>query len=113
MLTYDEQEKIERMMAKDQTFQELVTAIKNDYHLTLSQISHEIRNPLTYVNSSMQWIQKMHPEVESFEFWSQMKNDLRRKRSGKMDNFTLVQSTGDEHSRRARHPLGQVSPIFD
>ena len=81
MLTYDEQEKIERLMAKDQTFQELVTAIKNDYQLTLSQISHEIRNPLTYVNSSMQWIQKMHPEVESFEFWSQMKNDLQYMRT--------------------------------
>lgn len=76
MLTYDEQEKIERLMAKDENFQQLVTAIKNDYHLTLSQISHEIRNPLTYVNSSVQWIQKMHPEVEGFEFWSQMKHDL-------------------------------------
>lgn len=59
MLTYDEQEKLE-----------------NDYHLTLSQISHEIRNPLTYVNSSIQWIQKLHPEVEDFEFWDQMKHDL-------------------------------------
>lgn len=76
MLTYDEQEKIERLMAQNESFSELITAIKNDYHLTLSQISHEIKNPLTYVNSSIQWIQKMHPEVESFEFWDQMKNDL-------------------------------------
>jgi len=76
MLTNDEQEKIERLMAKDPELSELVTAIKNDYQLTLSQITHEIRNPLTYVNSSIQWIQKMHPEVESFEFWEQMKNDL-------------------------------------
>lgn len=77
MLTYDEQEKIERLMARDQNIQELITAIKNDYHLTLSQISHEIRNPLTYVNSSVQWIQKLHPEVETFEFWDQLKNDLK------------------------------------
>lgn len=76
MLTYDEQEKIERLMAKDQNFNELVTAIRNDYQLTLSQISHEIRNPLTYVDSSIQWIQKLHPEVEDFEFWEQMKHDL-------------------------------------
>ncbi|MDO4261187.1 MAG: HAMP domain-containing sensor histidine kinase [Eubacteriales bacterium] len=76
MLTYDEQEKIERLVAKDENAQKLITAIRNDYHLTLSQISHEIRNPLTYVNSSVQWIQKMHPEVEGFEFWDQMKNDL-------------------------------------
>lgn len=76
MLTYDEQEKMERLMAQNESFNELITAMKNDYHLTLSQISHEIKNPLTYVNSSIQWIQKMHPEVESFEFWDQMKNDL-------------------------------------
>ena len=76
VLTYDEQEKMARLMAKDKNFHELITAIKNDYHLTLSQISHEIRNPLTYMDSSIQWIQKLHPEVEDFEFWGQMKHDL-------------------------------------
>lgn len=76
MLTYDEQEKMERLMARDENFNELITAIKNDYQLTLSQISHEIRNPLTYVDSSIQWIQRLHPEVESFEFWDQIKHDL-------------------------------------
>ena len=76
LLTYDEQEKMTRLMAKDKNFHELITAMKNDHHLTLSQISHEIRNPLTYMDSSIQWIQRMHPEVESFEFWGQMKQDL-------------------------------------
>ena len=37
MLTYDEQEKMERLMAKDENFHELITAMKKDYHLTLSQ----------------------------------------------------------------------------
>ena len=60
ILTHNEQEKIQ-----------------TDYHLIISQISHEIRNPLTYMDSSIQNIQKMHPEVESFELWAQMKNDLR------------------------------------
>ena len=69
MLTYDEQKKMERLMADDEDVRHLITTIKNDYQLTLSQISHEIRNPLTYMNSSVQWIQKMHPEVEEFEFW--------------------------------------------
>lgn len=59
MLTHKEQEKLD-----------------NDYHLIISQISHEIRNPLTYMDSSIQQIQQMHPEVETFELWSQMKNDL-------------------------------------
>lgn len=77
MLTYDEQKKMERLMADDEDVRHLITTIKNDYQLTLSQISHEIRNPLTYMNSSVQWIQKMHPEVEEFEFWNQLKDDIR------------------------------------
>ncbi len=76
MLTYDEQTKLERLMAKDENFNELITAMKNDYQLTLSQISHEIRNPLTYVDSSIQSIQRMHPEVENFEYWPQLRSDL-------------------------------------
>ena len=76
MMTYEEQEKIERLVAKDENAQKLITALRDDYHMALSQISHEIRNPLTYIDSSVQWIQKMHPEVEHFEFWDQIKNDL-------------------------------------
>ena len=76
MLTYDEQKKMERLMADDEDVRHLITTIKNDYQFTLSQISHEIRNPLTYMNSSVQWIQKMHPEVEEFEFWNQLKDDF-------------------------------------
>ncbi len=57
------------------TYQEPITT-ENDCHLTIAQISHEIRNPLTYMDSSIQWIQKIHPEVETFEFWDQLKNDL-------------------------------------
>lgn len=76
MLTYDEQKKIERLATRDEEIRNMIATIKSDYHLTVSQISHEIRNPLTYINSSVQWIQKMHPEVEDFEFWGQIKNDL-------------------------------------
>lgn len=48
----------------------------DELQLTIAQISHEIKNPLTYVNSSIQWIQKLHPEVETFEYWDQLKSDL-------------------------------------
>lgn len=90
MLTYDEQKKMERLMADDEDVRHLITTIKNDYQLTLSQISHEIRNPLTYMNSSVQWIQKMHPEVEEFEFWNQLKDDIRYMKF-LLDDISLVQ----------------------
>lgn len=76
MLTYEEHRRMERLMADDQDICHLITTIKNDYQLTLSQISHEIRNPLTYMSSSVQRIQKMHPEVAEFELWDQLKDDI-------------------------------------
>ena len=60
MLTYDEQKKMERLMADDEDVRHLITTIKNDYQLTLSQISHEIRNPLTYMNSSDHCARRAH-----------------------------------------------------
>lgn len=44
--------------------------------LTLSQIFHEIKNPLTLINSSLQLIESDHPEVKTFRFWNQTMEDL-------------------------------------
>lgn len=76
MLTHKEQEKL-----------------TDDYHLIISQISHEIRNPLTYMDSSIQQIQQMHPEVETYELWSQMKNDLHYLQL-LLDNLTAFNNSG-------------------
>ena len=54
MLTYDEQKKMERLMADDEDVRHLITTIKNDYQLTLSQILHEIRDSLNCKTSSLQ-----------------------------------------------------------
>lgn len=44
--------------------------------LELSKIFHEIKNPLTLINSSLQLIETEHPEVKEFRFWSQTMKDL-------------------------------------
>lgn len=48
--------------------------------LTLSKIFHEIKNPLTLINSSLQLIESDHPEVKTFRFWNQTIEDLRELR---------------------------------
>ena len=48
----------------------------NDTNFTVSKIAHEIRNPLSLINSSLQLIQSMHPEVREFQFWSQTLEDV-------------------------------------
>lgn len=50
-------------MCNDDTVNEL----KKDFHYTLSKFSHEIRNPLTLINSGLQMIASAHPEVEDYE----------------------------------------------
>ena len=47
-----------------------------DINLTIAKITHEIRNPLTLINSSLQLIERTHPEVKDFPFWSQTLEDV-------------------------------------
>lgn len=42
----------------------------------LSKFSHELRNPLTSVYSTIQLIEMQHPEVKDFKYWSNLAFDL-------------------------------------
>lgn len=41
------------------------------------QAIHEIINSLTTINSSLQFIQKQHPEVKDYLFWEDVLVDIR------------------------------------
>ena len=49
--------------------------------LELSKMFHEIKNPLTLINSSLQLIQDEHPEVTTFRFWNQTMEDIKNLRN--------------------------------
>lgn len=49
---------------------------KKTYKNLLSKFSHEIRNPLTLVNSSLQLLEKEYPQLQSSSLWPQVKQDL-------------------------------------
>lgn len=42
----------------------------------LSKFSHEIRNPLTLISSSLQLLEKEYPQLQSAALWPQVKQDL-------------------------------------
>lgn len=48
--------------------------------LELSKMFHEIKNPLTLINSSLQLIESDHPEVKDFRFWNQTMQDIQNLR---------------------------------
>ena len=46
------------------------------YELLLSAISHEIRNPVTLINSYLQLISSAHPEVGTYEYWDTVGEEM-------------------------------------
>lgn len=64
----------------------------DDLTFTISQISHEIRNPVTMINSYLQLIEKEHPEVNSFIFWKETKEDMKYLRE-LLDNLSTYNNS--------------------
>lgn len=50
--------------------------LDQQYHYFISKISHEIRNPLTLIYSSLQLVEKKHPELPGTELWGQLKQEV-------------------------------------
>lgn len=44
--------------------------------LVISKISHELRNPLTIIYSTLQLIESRHPETRTFEHWQELIQDV-------------------------------------
>lgn len=45
-------------------------------HHLISTLSHELRNPLTSLYSTIQLIECLHPEVKNFKYWSNIGSDI-------------------------------------
>lgn len=58
------------------------TDYDNSSQMTLSMLSHEIRNHLTLIYSTLQLIESQHPEVKGFKYWSDLHRDF--------DDMTLL-----------------------
>lgn len=76
MLTNNDELLMLSLMSERSDFKYIIEKLKEEQQYTVSQISHEIRNPVTLINSSLQLIEKQHPEVSQFAFWTQTKDDM-------------------------------------
>lgn len=54
----------------------LLTKTENQYRRYISAMSHEIRNPLTLISSSLQLLEKECPSVTKSQLWPQVQDDL-------------------------------------
>lgn len=53
-----------------------LTEMEKQHHSMISTLSHEIRNPLTLIYSSLQLLEKESPEVAESFLWPQIKEDV-------------------------------------
>lgn len=76
MKQYDERSKIRQLENTCQSLQKQMKTMQESHKIAVSQISHELRNPVTLINSSLQIIEKEHPEVLHFSLWRETMEDM-------------------------------------
>lgn len=66
-----------QVLTKDNPeLQGLIQKLVDSQHFALSKISHELRNPLALISSSLQLLESTIPEVSSFKYWDSIHSDL-------------------------------------
>lgn len=76
MFTKEEQQKLTELMNSNEDFAYFINKVTKECKLLTSQISHEIRNPLTLIKSTTQLIETQSPEVREIRFWDQLVDDI-------------------------------------
>lgn len=76
MFTESDYDKLHQIMAESPEKEELLTRLLEAHRMDISTISHELRNPLTLVYSTLQIIESSNPEVLNIRHWSDLHNDI-------------------------------------
>lgn len=69
-------ELINQLMLTNPEVKVALDRIEEENRLILSRFTHELRNPLTLVKSTLQLIESQHPEVKTFKYWDHIQSDL-------------------------------------
>lgn len=76
MFTTNDYQQLTLLMNSSPEYSGLIHKLMDSYQFTISKISHELRNPLTLIYSTLQLIESQHPEVKEFRHWPQMIEDV-------------------------------------
>ena len=76
MLSHIDICRMNRLMEHDPEAKNIIEQLLQNHQTIVSLISHEIRNPLTLISSSLQLMEQTHPEVRDFSNWDQTMQDL-------------------------------------
>lgn len=80
MLSESDTTRLHLLMKQNPEANELIQKLLDDQKITISTISHELRNPLTIIHGTMQILESEHPEVLTYDLWSRLVKDVRQMR---------------------------------
>ena len=87
MLKVRESETIEEICRENPDIRRFLSELEDNHKFTISKISHEIRNPVTLINSFLQLLEVRYPELSGDDYWKKV-----------MDNMQFLRSLLDELS---------------
>lgn len=76
MLSKSDRCTLNKFMQSNPEISNIIKQLEKEYQYNMSKFSHEIRNPIALINSSLQLIESQHPEVKGFSFWNDTLQDL-------------------------------------
>lgn len=76
MLTYEEETQLKEYCTADPQLALLIQHLKEDHRMTLSRISHEVRNPVTLINGFLQLTQSRYPQVRDYQTWAPVMENM-------------------------------------
>lgn len=76
MFSKEENQRLKKLMDSNEDFAYFIDRYAKECKQITSQISHEMRNPLTLIKSTAQLIESNHPEVTEIKYWDQLVYDI-------------------------------------
>ncbi|MDF2943169.1 MAG: hypothetical protein K0S01_2027 [Herbinix sp.] len=63
-----------RMVKSNPEFETMIATVIADNKRTTSMFVHELRNPLSLLKGTIQYIELKHPEAKEYKYWDQMQD---------------------------------------
>lgn len=76
MLHNIDSDTLNKLIKENPVAEEVISKLLENHHHIISSITHEIRNPLTVVFSSLQILEMQHPEFKKLARWNQSRDDI-------------------------------------
>lgn len=67
--------RVQELKTENPEAADIICEMEKNQMLFLSHISHELRNVLTLMNSSLQFLETSHPEIMMYKYWREIRKD--------------------------------------